>query len=201
MRLQELLFKKIVLLLFSIDLNGSSRSLYSHPHSSQPSHLPSPPDPFLLHFPSEKSKFPRDIHWIPDTIILGTNPGHGNPVEGKGSQKPMKESETPPLPQSGVPQKQKAKNHNTYTEDTAWTQGGSMIVASVSLSPRNPCLVDSVGSLLPGVLHSFGSSNSSSPLPWGSLSPNILFIITSCVCVYLHSKNTHVNSTNMVFRG
>ena len=52
------------------------------------------------------------------------------------------ESETQPLFESH--KNSKLYNHNMYAEDLAQTHTGSMSVASVSVSPYEPRLVDSV---------------------------------------------------------
>lgn len=56
-----------------------------------------------------------------------------------------KESETSPTPISRGPHKNtKLQNHNTYAEDLAQTQMGSLIVASVSVRPHEASLLGSV---------------------------------------------------------
>ena len=84
-----------------------------------------------------------------DTIRPGTKPhikaGHGTPVGGKGFPKQAKVSETTPVPLSGVHPKTRSQQHNIYAEDLEQSHAGSVTAASVSVSPYEPCLVDSSG--------------------------------------------------------
>ena len=59
----------------------------------------------------------------------------------------MKESETLPF-HSKEPHKNTKLTTITYAEDPVQTYAGSVIAASVSVSPYKPCLVDSVGHVL-----------------------------------------------------
>lgn len=58
----------------------------------------------------------------------------------------MKESETHPLLE--VLQKQQANIHSIYPEDLEQTHAGPVLDASVSMSLYDPCLADSVPSVL-----------------------------------------------------
>ena len=104
-----------------------------------------------------------------DTIRPGTKPhikaGQGKPVGGKGFPKQAKVSETTPVPLSGVHPKTRSQQHNIYAEDLE-THTGPMFSTSVSVSPCETCLLNSVGHVLlvsPIPPDSYSLSSLSSP--------------------------------------
>jgi hypothetical protein len=80
--------------------------------------------------------------------------GQGNPVGEKESQEHARESKTHLLLLLGVPQSHQANSHNIYTEDLAQTPAGPVLAVSVSVSPCETYLVDSVV-FSPGDNHPF----------------------------------------------
>lgn len=112
-------------------------------------HLSPPPDSLLPYLPPEKSRASRDISLTQHKKIqwdtnLHIKAGRSNPVEGKVSKSRQK-SQKPPLPLSGASLKHQVNNHNIHTEVLAKTHASFMIASSVSTSPHDPCLVDSMG--------------------------------------------------------
>lgn len=73
---------------------------------------------------------------------------------------------TYPLPLLVVSQNHQANSHNIYAEDLSRTHAGPVLADSVSVSPYEPQLVDSVGSVL--LMFSI-PSDSYSPLLHGIL--------------------------------
>lgn len=90
------------------------------------------------------------------TIRQGKSPhikdGQDNPIEGKEFQKQPKEPEIHLLPLLEVLQNHQANSCNMYTEDLVQTLVGSVFATAVSVSPCEPCLVDTVA-ISPGGLH------------------------------------------------
>ena len=66
-------------------------------------------------------------------------------VGGKGLGERVRDTLTPTV---RSPTKHQVNNHNIYAKDIAQTLVGSMIAASVSVSPYDACLVDSVSRVL-----------------------------------------------------
>ena len=118
-----------------------------------------------LHFTSEKSRPSRDNNQIwQNKVHLDTKVGLSHPT-GKESQEQAKESETHPLPQLGVIQKQQTNSHNMYAEVLVQTH------ASPSLCEPIRALLTWFSRLCPpGVLHSFWLLQSFHPfllgIPW-----------------------------------
>ena len=83
--------------------------------------------------------------------------------------KNRQETEIPPFPLLAAPQKYQAKNSNICAEDLVQTYSGSLIASSVSVSPYESCLVDSVGHVLLVSLEPCGSYISFSPSSIGFL--------------------------------
>jgi hypothetical protein len=68
--------------------------------------------------------------------------------EEKGSKEQAKESEIVLLSLLGIPQSYQANCHNLFSEGLVQTHTGAVPATSVSVSPYEPCLVDSVGHVL-----------------------------------------------------
>lgn len=141
--------------LFKMD---SSLIQYIPTTDSPPSTPPSCPLPPLSHrtailiFPFQKRAGLQSTTAKQDnkmTIWQGKSPHveaeQGNPIGGKVfPPKQAKKSEIELLPLLGVPQ----RCHNIYTKDMVQTYTGAMLAPLVSVSPCEPCLVDSVGHVL-----------------------------------------------------
>ena len=75
-----------------------------------------------------------------------------------------KKSQRQPLfPLLGVPQEDHVTHYNIYEEGLGQSHAGSLVVGSVSVSPYESWLVDSVGFFFFGVLDPSGSYNPSFP--------------------------------------
>lgn len=99
------------------------------------------------------------------TIRVGPNPY----IKAEKDPPNRKKSQTPPthtLTLLGAPQKHQVNNQNRHTEKVAQTHFCSIIVASVSMSPYDPCSADSVGPFTCGALDPSGSYDPSFPLLW-----------------------------------
>lgn len=95
--------------------------------------------------------------------ISHINAGQYNPIGEKESQEHTKESDIHPLPVLGVTQEHQATSRNICTEDLVQTPAGLVLDTSVSVSPCDPCLVDSVDHVLLVSSIPFDSYNFSLP--------------------------------------
>ena len=131
-----------------------------------------------------------------NTIRLGTNSyikaEWGNTIGEQGSQEKSKGSETYSdlwFPLLGIPQEHQANRYTIYVEDLVQTHVGCMVATSVCVSPHEPCLVDSVCSillvsltlltltiLLPPILRSLLSTTKCLALGWVSASAPINYL-------------------------
>ena len=101
--------------------------------------------------------------------FLHIKAGWGIPVGGKWFQNQTKKSETPQLSLLGVQQNPKLNKHHIFAKDLQICEG-TMITTSVSVSPYEPCLVDSVDHVLLVSLAPLAPIYFFSPSLWGSQS-------------------------------
>lgn len=143
----------------------------SPPRSTPPTCHPTSPLP-QIHCFSISLQVRTDLPGISTehSITIGTNPnikaGGGNPEREKGPESKRKIRRCPIL--TARDKNPKLNNHNIYAENLA--QAHSEIATSVSVSPFEPCLLDSVGLVLLVSLTPMAPIIPPPPLLWGSQS-------------------------------
>lgn len=112
------------------------------PPSSSPTLLPSPHSSRST--PSEKKKSPRSTKYSIPSCNKTKQGWTRPPSRRKKVPKAGKSQRQTPLPLVGSHKNVKLQDHNLYAEDLEQTYVGLLIVGSVSVSPYEPLLVDSV---------------------------------------------------------